>query len=94
MKHCKWCDQEFKSDISYQIYCSSSCRELATREKIAARYVIARRQKRKSQKRVCKNCGNALSIFNDDVLCNECNINPIQVAKIIKQIRIISNDTE
>jgi hypothetical protein len=94
MKHCKWCDQEFKSDITYQIYCSSACRESATREKIAARYVIARRQKRRAQKRVCKNCGNSLSIFNDDVLCNECNINPIQVAKVIKQIRIISNDSE
>lgn len=94
MKHCKWCDKEFISDISYQIYCSALCRESATKEKIAARYVVSRRQKRRNKIRPCKNCGNSLSIFNDDQICNECNINPVQVAKILKQIRIISNGKE
>lgn len=94
MKHCRWCDKEFTSDISYQIYCSTVCREAATKEKIAARYLIARRQKRIGKKRLCKNCQEELSIFNDDPICNQCNINPVQVAKALKQIRIISNGKE
>lgn len=94
MKHCKWCDKEFTSDISYQIYCSALCREEATKEKIAARYLIARRKKRIGKKRFCKNCNEELSVFNDDPICNHCNINPVQVAKALKQIRIISNGKE
>jgi hypothetical protein len=87
MKHCSWCDNEFKTDISYQIYCSATCRDAATKEKIAARYVYARRQKRKGKDRKCKQCDNKLSIYNDDNLCIECNINPSEVSKILKQIK-------
>lgn len=87
MKHCSWCDNEFKSDISYQIYCSAVCRDSATKEKIAARYIYARRQKRKGKNRKCKQCDNQLSIYNDDNLCIECNINPSDVSKVLKQIK-------
>ena len=94
MKHCSWCDKEFLTTISYQIYCSVECRESATKEKIAARYIICRRQKRIDKKRICKNYQEELSIFNDEVLCGRCNINPSQVSKVLKQIRIISNGKE
>lgn len=87
MKHCSWCDNEFKSDISYQIYCSAVCRDSATKEKIAARYIYSRRQKRKGKNRKCKQCDNQLSIYNDDNLCIECNINPSDVSKVLKQIK-------
>jgi predicted nucleic acid-binding Zn ribbon protein len=87
MKHCKWCDHTFETDIAYQIYCSEECRDLATKEKIAARYLQTRRQKRKGKERKCKFCGSKLSIYNDDVLCSKCNINPNDVAKALKNIK-------
>lgn len=87
MKHCSWCDETFKSDISYQIYCSEACRDAATKEKISARYVISRRQKRKGKDRRCKMCNGKLSIYNDENLCNNCNVNPSEVIKALKQIK-------
>jgi hypothetical protein len=87
MKHCQWCDKEFKTDITYQIYCSPECRDLSTKEKIAARYIISRRQKRKGKERNCKSCKEALSIYNDETLCVKCNVNPSDVAKALKEIK-------
>lgn len=87
MKNCQWCDNEFKSEVSYQIYCSTECRDAATKEKIAARYIITRRQKRIGKIRRCKNCGDELSIYNDDSLCNTCTINPKDVNKALKEIK-------
>jgi hypothetical protein len=92
MKNCKWCDQEFKTNISYQIYCSEECRDFATKEKISQRYIQTRRQKRKGKNRTCKKCGSKLSIYNDDPLCNKCNINPNDVKKALKQIKGQIND--
>jgi len=87
MKHCSWCDATFKTDISYQIYCSEKCRESATKEKISQRYLISRRQKRKGKDRRCKMCNERLSIYNDDNLCTKCNVNPSDVSKALKQIK-------
>ena len=87
MKHCQWCDKVFETTISYQIYCSPNCRDEATKEKIAARYIISRRQKRKGKERKCKSCGEALSIYNDESLCIKCNVNPSDVSKALKQIK-------
>lgn len=87
MKHCSWCDTEFTTDISYQIYCSPACREEATKQKIAQRYIVTRRQKRKGKVRVCKQCSLPLSIYNDDQLCASCNINPTSVEKALKEIK-------
>ena len=87
MKSCRWCDKNFDSNISYQIYCSEQCREEATKEKIAQRYIQSRRQKRKGKNRVCKQCGSKLSIYNDEPLCNNCSINPNDVKKALKQIK-------
>jgi hypothetical protein len=90
-KHCEWCDSQFESDISYQIYCSVSCREQATKEKIAARYALSRRAKRMAKKKLCKSCGQPISVYNDFDLCQACDINPIDVAKALRQIKGISN---
>lgn len=92
MKNCRWCDNNFNSDISYQIYCSDKCREEATKEKIAQRYIQARRQKRKGKNRSCKKCNAKLSIYNDEPLCNNCNINPNDVKKALKQIKGMTSD--
>ena len=87
MKHCNWCDNLFETKIAYQIYCSEECRDAATKEKIAARYIQTRRQKRKGKERRCKNCNSMLSIYNDDPLCGKCNINPKDVIKALKDIK-------
>jgi hypothetical protein len=87
MKHCSWCDNTFATTVSYQIYCSVECRDSATKEKIAARYIHSRRQKRIGKIRLCKNCGDELSIYNDEPLCYGCNVNPFDVNKILKEIK-------
>lgn len=90
-KHCQWCDTSFETTISYQIYCSTGCREEATKEKIADRYLIARRSKRMGQMRNCKACGSRLSAYNDEPICNNCLINPSDVAKALKEIKGVAN---
>jgi hypothetical protein len=87
MKHCQWCDNVFETQIKYQIYCSSECREGATKEKIAARYIVERRQRRIGKERNCQCCGESLSIYNDDKLCVKCSVNPKDVSKALKQIK-------
>jgi len=91
MKHCQWCDAQFDTQISYQIYCSVSCREAATKEKIAARYLVKRRTNRVSKERKCKSCDSVLSIYNDEVLCPRCLIIPGDVSKALKDIKGLAN---
>lgn len=90
-KHCQWCDNNFQTEISYQIYCSPACREEATKEKIADRYIISRRNRRIGQVRNCKSCGSRLSAYNDDPICSSCLINPSDVTKALKEIKGIAN---
>jgi hypothetical protein len=91
MKHCQWCDSAFESTVSYQIYCSPECRDAATKEKIAQRYAIERRNKRMKQSRVCKLCNSRLSAYNDDQICFSCLVNPTEVVKILKEIKGLAN---
>lgn len=91
MKTCQWCDSSFEPNVKYQIYCTPSCRDFATKEKIAERYAISRRNRLITKDRKCKSCGVQLSAYNDDVLCQGCIINPAEVAKALKEIRGIAN---
>jgi hypothetical protein len=91
-KHCQWCDNQFQSSVSYQIYCSVECRELATKEKIAERYAIKRREALQKKKRFCKSCGLRLSAYNDETLCQNCPIDPKEVSRTIREIRGYSDD--
>lgn len=91
-KHCQWCDHTFETSISYQIYCSTECREAATKEKIATRYNQTRRQRRLGKDRRCKGCDANLSIYNDDDLCDRCLINPKDVRSALREIKRMSND--
>jgi hypothetical protein len=91
MKHCQWCDNTFSTKISYQIYCSPECRTLATKEKIAERYLISRRTRRHGKARNCKSCQRQLSMYNDDVLCVECNVNPPDVLNVLKDLKGLAN---
>lgn len=91
MKSCQWCDAAFKPRVSYQIYCSDECREAATKEKIAQRYAISRRNKMLKKPRICKSCGKPLSVYNEDVLCTLCTVNPSDVSKTLKEIKGMAN---
>lgn len=91
-KHCEWCDTQFQPKLNYQIYCSPKCREDATREKIAKRYLVERVKARIGKKRLCKSCNGNLSIYNDDVLCQNCSVNPTDVQKALKEIKGMSNE--
>lgn len=90
-KHCQWCDSVFETTISYQIYCSSNCREDATKEKISQRYAKTRRNNRKGKDRLCKSCGVKLSIYNDDTLCQNCLVNPSDLSKALRDIKGLAN---
>jgi len=88
MKHCQWCDNSFTGTVSYQIYCSTECREQATKEKIAERYAVTKRQKRKNKIRLCLGgCGQDLSIYNDSGFCANCNVSEKAVAKMLKELK-------
>lgn len=95
-KHCQWCDHSFETSISYQIYCSSECRDAATREKISQRYIQTRASRRVGKARTCKNCLKPLSIYNDETICSSCIINPKDIKQAVKDMKNIANgkDTE
>lgn len=88
MKPCRWCDKYFESTVSYQIYCSIECRNLATKEKIVERHKILRRRKRQNKERRCAGgCNTILSLYNDEKFCDTCKVNDKLVNKKIKEIR-------
>lgn len=88
MKQCERCDTKFKPKVSYQIYCSENCRDEATKDKIAERYQITRRQKRIGKRRICLGgCGTQLSIYNDSGFCSNCNIHQKAVEKMLKELK-------
>lgn len=88
MKSCSRCDKRFNPKVTYQIYCSNECREEATKEKIAERYQITRRQKRIGKTRMCLGgCNTKLSIYNDSGFCANCNVSKKNVDKMLRQIK-------
>ena len=91
MKRCQWCDNQFETNISYKIYCSTECREEATKEKIAQKYAIKRRTKMMGKNRKCKTCGALLSAYNDDNICHACAVNPKEVNKVLKELKDIAD---
>jgi RecJ-like exonuclease len=91
MKRCQWCDNTFETKISYKIYCSAECREAATKDKIAQKYAQKRRVKMMSKVRHCKSCNVKLSAYNDEPVCNACELDTKDVNKTLKEIRDISN---
>jgi hypothetical protein len=92
VKYCKWCDASFEADVSYQIYCSSECRESATKEKINDRYIAKRRKQQQKNPKLCRNCGKKLSVYNDDSICENCIINPKDVKDVLRDLRRMSKD--
>jgi hypothetical protein len=91
MKPCSKCNSQFKPKVSYQIYCSVDCREKATKEKISERYHVTKRSKRKDKIRLCKTCKTKLSIYNDEILCDNCLIDKTDVNRALREIKGVAN---
>jgi hypothetical protein len=91
MKTCQWCDSAFSPNVSYQIYCSAECRSHATKQKIADKYAIKRRNQLISKPKKCRSCSMPLSVYNDTNLCMTCLVDPKEVSKILKEIRGIAD---
>jgi hypothetical protein len=88
VKQCEKCDTKFKPKVTYQIYCGEECRDISTKEKIAERYQLTRRQKRIGKIRKCLGgCGVQLSIYNDSGFCSNCNVSKKAVDKMLKDIK-------
>ena len=88
MKPCEWCSIDFSPRVSYQIYCSVECRELATREKILERHQLTRIKNRSGKKRKCSGgCGTLISIYNDNGFCDRCMINKRKVDQMLKELK-------
>lgn len=88
MKLCERCDKRFQPKVTYQIYCSTECRDSATKDKITERYNVSRRQKRIGKIRRCLGgCGVQLSIYNDSGFCSNCNVSQRAVEKMIKELK-------
>jgi hypothetical protein len=88
VKLCERCDNRFQPKVTYQIYCSPECRDSATKDKIAERYNVSRRQKRIGKVRRCLGgCGVQLSIYNDSGFCSNCNVSQKAVEKMIKELK-------
>jgi hypothetical protein len=88
MKYCSWCSDEFLPAVTYQIYCSSECRELSTKEKIAKKYQISRRKKKNKNKKKCSGgCETIISIYNETGFCSVCMTNKKKVEKLLKEIK-------
>lgn len=88
MRQCEKCDTRFEPKVTYQIYCSQECRDIATKEKINERYKVTRRQKRIGKIRKCLGgCGVQLSIYNDTGFCSNCNVSKKAVDKMLKTVK-------
>jgi len=88
LKLCNKCDVYFTPKVSYQVYCTEICRQEATKEKIAERYHLTRRQKRKGKEKKCLGgCDTKLSIYNDSGFCANCNVSKKAVDKMLKELK-------
>jgi len=81
------CGQYFDPKVSYQVYCSENCRDIATKEKIAERYKATRQKRRKKKIRKCRNCESPMSVYIEGPLCYFCNIDPKMVSKALKELK-------
>ena len=88
MKPCSWCENMFDATVSYQIYCSPTCRNEATKVKIANKQALNKRKKRIGKDRKCaRGCGTTLSMYNDVNYCPNCTVDPKELHRMLNQIK-------
>lgn len=79
-KACSWCGEEFQAVKSNQIYCSPEHTRRASNQKIIDKYHATK--KLRSTDRYCDSCGNKLSRYNEDPICNPCQQGKKEMARI------------
>lgn len=95
MKLCSNCNIRFKPSVSYQIYCSSECREEATKLKISERHRFLKIQNRNKKPRLCLGgCKTTLSRYNDETTCSSCSVNIKEFNLRLKEIKRLINEAE
>jgi uncharacterized protein YmfQ (DUF2313 family) len=95
LKQCDWCGNYYTANVPYQVYCTTTCRDEATKQKISDRQRFLKRQRRNGKVRLCQgNCGTRLSIYNDSNVCDNCSINKKEVQKRIKEIKVFMHEYE
>lgn len=67
------CEVVFTKRTHNQRYHDDECCRLATNRKIMDKY-YERKARRLGQARHCANCGNSLSRYNSDSICNACTL--------------------
>lgn len=88
MKNCDWCSNEFQPNVSYQIYCSIECRQLATKEKVNERYRFRKRTRNSKKGKKCAGgCGTLLSMYNESRFCSRCMTNNKEVNRALKELK-------
>jgi hypothetical protein len=65
------CGREFHKTTHNQKYCSNECCRIETNRKIMEKY-HERAAIKRGKKRVCRNCGNSLSRYNENNICGSC----------------------
>jgi hypothetical protein len=87
-KICQWCENEFFTKSKNQIYCTATCRNESTKQKIVQRYQASKYKSRIGKERRCTGgCNTLLSVYNDAGFCDACLVNNKKVDKFIKDIK-------
>jgi hypothetical protein len=88
MLYCRWCDKQFSPNTTKQIYCSSECRQEASKEKILERYHLQKRKNRKGKEKKCGGgCNTLLSIYNDSGICDNCLVHQSKMKNFMRELK-------
>jgi hypothetical protein len=88
MLYCRWCDKQFSPNTTKQIYCSSECRQEASKEKILERYHLQKRKNRKGKEKKCGGgCNTLLSIYNDSGICDNCLVHQSKMKTFMRELK-------
>ena len=88
MLYCRWCDKQFLPNTTKQIYCSSECRQEASKEKILERYHLQKRKNRKGKEKKCGGgCNTLLSIYNDSGICDNCLVHQSKMKTFMRELK-------
>jgi hypothetical protein len=88
MLYCRWCDKQFSPNTTKQIYCTSECRQEASKEKILERYHLQKRKNRKGKEKKCGGgCNTLLSIYNDSGICDNCLVHQSKMKTFMRELK-------
>lgn len=68
---CQECGTEFKARAHNQKFCKPECCKASTSRRLLEQYHSARKRIN-GPARPCSQCGNPLSRYNEDIICESC----------------------